>query len=749
MKRLWILAVCAALAGAAGVAATGTHLTLPSGWRLSAPAGPVATTGTMPQGLALSPNGRVLAVVESGFNPAALRLMNPDDFSSARIFPMPGAFGTPYWLSDDDVLLPGANADAILDVKAADGSFDKYAMHKGSYPVAIAMHDGNTQMATANDGDGSVSLFDSPQYAEAKHIAVGARPADLRYSPDGNHLYVAVRGTSYVAYVDLASENVTQLQVGLHPNALAMTDDKKTLYVSLSDDDAVAEIDTASNTIRRKIDVGLHEGRTSGEGASPNALLVRGDTLYVSLGAQNAVAVVRGGRVVERIPAGWYPTGIAATPSTLFVLDGKGEGTHPNLDFDPEGHMNRANEYVAATIVGSLRAVSLTRVHNQSASTQDAVANMSPLWSAPAQTVVRTNGPIKHVIYVIKENRSYDQVLGDVPHANGRASLAMFGERVTPNQHAIVARFGVLDNAYTNSQVSADGHNWTDAAFANDYLERFWPSNYGRRRELYDFEYREGAQSPHNGYLWDSAVRDRVTFRDYGEQLLSGPAGTSVTGFRNLQGRFDPHSIGWDLNTSDETRVVSWRREFDDFVRNKNLPQFEILYLPNDHTSATKPGAPTPQAYVAINDHALGEVVDAVSHSPYWNSTAVFSVEDDAQNGPDHVSNQRSTFYIASPYAKAGVHHHHYSTASVVHTVEVILGLKPLSIYDATAEPLYDAFSATADMRPFNVIAPKVDVRARNAQTAYGARISARLDFTHPDAVDPKLMTDLILHSQR
>src|SRR5947209_2675908 len=197
MKRLWTLAAVTALAVSIAAAATATHVTLPSGWRLSRPVGRVATTGTMPQGMSLSPNGRTLAVVESGYNPVTLRILNPNDFSSARIFSIPGGFGKPYWLSDDELLVPGANADAVLNVKATDGSFDRYALHKGSYPVAIAMHDGNTQMPTAND-DGSISLFDSPQFAEAKHIAVGPHPADLRYSPDGNHVYVALRGSSDV-----------------------------------------------------------------------------------------------------------------------------------------------------------------------------------------------------------------------------------------------------------------------------------------------------------------------------------------------------------------------------------------------------------------------------------------------------------------------------------------------------------------------------------------------------------------------
>lgn len=750
MKRLPIVAAAlAALAGAGAVAAYAPSTTLPGGWRLSRPLQAPATTGTMPQGLALAPDGARLAVVEGGVNPPALRFVNPNDFNDMHVVPLEGAFGKPVWLADGTVDVPGANADAILNVNPDGYAVQTIALHKGAWPVALAFHAGETQMATANDGDGTVSLLDAPAFAESKHIDVGPHPADVVYAPDGNSLYVSLRGSSDVARVDLASEAVTRFHVGLHPSSLALSADGKTLYAALTDDDAIAEIDTQTNAVRGKIDVGMHEGRVRGAGASPNALLLHADTLYVTLGAQNAVAVIRNGRLVERVPAGWYPTGVALSPKALFVSDGKGESTRPNAEFDPEGKDDRANEYVAATLDGSVRAIPLTALSAGAALTNETVANIRPQWTAPAQTVLRPNGPIKHVIYIIRENRSYDQVLGDIAHANGDARLAMFGRQVTPNLHAIAERFAVLDNAYTNSQVSADGHNWTDSAFGNDYLERFWPANYGHRRKEYDFELREGPQSPHNGYLWDAAARAHVSLRDYGEQLTSGPAHFSVTGYPALQGHYDPHSIGWDLRTSDEVRVAEWRHEFDAYVREKNLPAFEIVYLPNDHTAGTRAGQPTPRAYVAINDHAVGELVDRVSHSPYWASTAIFSVEDDAQNGPDHVSNQRSTFYVASPYARGGVRHHHYSTASVVRTIELILGMQPLSIYDATAEPLYDVFGTVADARPYSVIAPRINTGEVNAKTAYGAQISAKLNFERPDAVDPRVLNDIIEHASR
>jgi hypothetical protein len=223
-----------------------------------------------------------------------------------------------------------------------------------------------------------------------------------------------------------------------------------------------------------------------------------------------------------------------------------------------------------------------------------------------------------------------------------------------------------------------------------------------------------------------------------------------VNTFPGLRGNFDPAYVGWDLSYSDLSRYAEWKREFTAYVAHDNLPQLEIVYLPNDHTSGTAPGKLTPQAYVATNDEAVGKLVDMVSHSRYWKSTAIFILEDDAQNGPDHVSDQRSTFYIASPYARGGTQHGHYSTVSFVRTIELLLGIPPLSVYDATARPLYDAFATqSANAAPFTALAPALHLNETNKKTAYGAAISARLDFSHPDAVDPRVLNDIIAHATR
>jgi hypothetical protein len=372
-----------------------------------------------------------------------------------------------------------------------------------------------------------------------------------------------------------------------------------------------------------------------------------------------------------------------------------------------------------------------------------------PAGDEPGRAIVRSGGPIKHVIYIIKENRSYDQVLGDLPGGEGDPKLTMFGPDVTPNQHAISTRFGLFDATYADSFVSPDGHNWSTAAFANDYVERMVPPEVGYRRPLYDFEDPVSPAHPHSGYLWDSALRHHVSVRNYGEFIYNDPSATFTSHWRqtDLLGITDPKYRGWDLEYSDVLREAEWAREFAQFAKNDNLPTLEIIRLPNDHTAYTTPGKLTPRAMVAQNDLAFGRIVDAVSHSKYWASTAIFAIEDDAQNGPDHVDDQRTTFYLASPYAKAGVHHLHYSSAGVLRTIELILGLPPMTAYDAAARPMYAAFGPKLDLRPFNALPARIDLNELNLKTAYRARDSAKLDLEEADDVPSAVGNDILWHA--
>jgi hypothetical protein len=345
--------------------------------------------------------------------------------------------------------------------------------------------------------------------------------------------------------------------------------------------------------------------------------------------------------------------------------------------------------------------------------------------------------PITHVIYVMKENRTYDQVLGDLGKGNGDPSLSIYGQDVTPNQHELANRFVTFDNFYADAEVSADGWSWVNAAYANDYIQRNWPldyNGYGRPYDFGGFDEDTEAGIPAGGYLFDSVARAGISYENFGF-FMDNPVKVPES-MPNLVGHTDPKFIGWDLLVPDQDRIDRWLRVFQGYEQQGSMPTMQFVYLPSDHTYATTRHARKPSAYVADNDLAFGRLVDAVSHSPFWASTAIFAVEDDAQDGPDHVDAHRSTAYVISPYTQTGrIDSRLYSSVSVLHTMELILGIPPMSRFDAAAEPMHAAFSARPNMRPFTAVQPMVSLTATNGPNAPGVRASARIDFSEPDRI--------------
>lgn len=712
---------------------------LPDGWIVNPPRGAETMTGTMPQGMAVSPDGSIIAVVESGYNPPTIGLYRVPDLTRLASIPLPGADGRPLWRDAGHVLVAGANAEALLDVDVRSQTWRRIAFPKGSYPAYVACAPDGKTYAVATEGDRAVRIGRLDELGRGPATLIGGRPGGLAFGADGASAFVTLRSGAELIAIRTLSRATRRIRVGLHPSAIAVADGK--VYVAETDADALGVYD--ANDLHELDRIALGDATGSQVvGVSPNAIFAEGATIFVSLGAANSVAVVRSGRVAGLMEAGWYPTDVLAIGARLYVLDGKGEGARPNPQLRP----GRDRDYIGAIEFGSLRAYEILDAMGDRGNPQGAVG-----WNSAgvARGVVRPNGPIRHVFFVLKENRSYDQVLGDMSQGNGDASLASFGGLVTPNDHAIAARFGLFDNAYAGGEVSAPGHMWATAAFANDYVERFWPALYGGRHKTDDLTAEDGADVPAGGYVWDAARRSHVTFRDYGElvEAATTPASPGVADAPSLNGHFDPSYRGWDLDYSDLDRVKEWRREFSAFVRAGHLPQFEFIWLPGDHTHGSKAGKLTPSSYVAINDAALGKMVDALSHSTVWASSVMFAIEDDAQDGADHVGDQRTTLYVISPYARNGVHHEHYTTVSVLRTIEIMLGIQPLSIYDAMAVPMYGAFGSP-DMRPYTAIAPRIDITQKNLKTAYGGALSDRLDFSRPDATPAGVLEDILAHYQ-
>lgn len=748
---------CAVLVTAV-VAAPGVTL-LPTGWSIRGADGAVATVGTLPQGLVMSRDGSRLIELEAGYRKPALRVLDAATLKELSSVKLDGAYGVPLRDPDGDgvwVSVAGSFQEQIAHVDTASGTVDRnVSLPLPFFPAALARAPDGT-LAVAGDLGNRVAFVDPVAERVVATVAVGRHPAALAFGADGKTLYVADRAESQLDVVDVAARTVrARIAVGLHPVALAS--DGRRLYVADSDDDDIAVIDLASERVIARAPVPF--GRRDAIGASPNALALDGDRLYVTCGAANAVAVfsttVDGLASLGAIPAGWYPTAVIVDRAhgVLYVANGKGESSHANPRYKVQPASTRlANpapaQYIADQLAGSIRRLA---VPDDAALARglDDVRELAQHEGVPPSAIVRRGGPIRHVVYVIKENRSYDQVLGDVAGADGDPSLVLFGARVTPNQHALARRFGTFDRFFENAHVSADGHNWATAAFANDYLEKMWPPNYGNRRSLYDFEDAAEAAVPHARYLWNDAVAHGVTLRNYGEYVTGGPSKPTPVSVADdeLRPRTDRSFATFDMSVTDVARFTEWKREFDGYERSRTLPQLEIVRFPRDHTSGTKAGEVTPQGMVADNDLAVGKLVEAISHSPDWASTAVFVIEDDAQNGPDHVDEQRSTFYLVSPYAAGGVQHAAYTQASVLRTIEILLGLPPMSAYDAGARPLTAAFAAKPNLQPFDALPAQIKLDETNPTTAYRAVDSARLDFAHADRADPGELNDILWHA--
>ena len=421
-------------------------------------------------------------------------------------------------------------------------------------------------------------------------------------------------------------------------------------------------------------------------------------------------------------------------------------------------------EYIGHLFRGTLSVIDLPAKKAQAKQMADWTAEVlkcTPLRANAAVSALRPEGnpvparpgddsPIKHCIYIIKENRTYDQVFGDMPEGNGDPKLCLFPERATPNLHKLAREFVLLDNFYAESEVSADGHEWSMAAYATDFVEKTWPLNYGHRKSKFPYP-SEGVfpvAVPASGYIWDRAREAGVSYRSYGEFVQNAATTNkpSTTRLKSLQGHFDPWFIGFDLAYSDAIRADRFISELNRFEREGEMPRLQIVRLPNDHTHGVTKGALTPTAYVADNDAALGKLVEAVSRSKFWPTTAIFVVEDDAQNGPDHVDAHRTEALVISPYTrKHKVDSTMYSTSSMLRTMELILGLQPMTQFDAAATPMFNSFMARPDVATYEALPANVDLNATNSVAAWGSDI--KFNLAKEDAVDDLLFNEVIWRS--
>ena len=788
-----------AILAAAGLMAQTPHslpeggFALPNGWKIT-PVGKSIPTEDLILNIQPSPDGRVVIAQHGGFNPHGLVVIDARTEQAAQRIMLPNAWlGLAWSLDGKRLFVSGGNSNHarntsgpapvwVFDYQDGRLSDKPVAQWRDSIPTqqiywtGLAHHPKKALLYAGNRGKdplaGEVAVFDTTSGKVVHRIPVGVSPYDLLFSPAGDLLYVSNWSSRSISVIDTeAGKVIAEIAVGINPNDMELTADGR-LFVSNGNENTVTVVDTKLRRAVETINVALTA--RAPEGSTPNGLALdkAHGMLFVANADNNCVAAVNvtkpgSSQVLGFIPAGWYPSALHVTASAkLYIGNSKGLSAHANPG-GPSGPMTagRANlqtiKHIQKGSVGIVNVANLRgeiktwtkRVFDNVPYKDEQLVRAKPPKSPSiVPSEVSAGSPIKHVIYVIKENRTYDQVFGDIKKGNGDPSLTLFGEEVTPNHHAIANQWVLLDNLYCDGEVSVDGHSWSNSAYATDYNEKMWPPQYGGHSQTM----RAAAYVPASGHLWDLAARKGLTYRSYGEYAARASDGTTMDaapGVGGLVGHVAPKYKLPGMRDTDNVR--EFIREFDEYEKNfdspdpnKRLPNFIVMSMPEDHTSGTRPGAFTPKAMVANADHALGMLVERVTKSKYWPQTAIFIIEDDAQDGPDHVDARRTVGLVVSPYTKRGVVDSNlYTTSSMLRTMELLLGLPPMTQYDAAAPPMYDSFQTAADFGAYTAIQPRIDVNARNTVLAWGAKESMEMNLDEIDQAPMFALNEIIWKS--
>ncbi len=699
---------------------------LPNQWSLR-PAGRQVEVGDFPAAIAVHPQGRYAVVLHCGYGPHELAVLDIDSRRLLSRTRLEESFQGLAFSNDGSLLwVSGGAAETLLRFRFVEGTLVP---------------------------DGAVRL---------RNEKLRGIPCGIAVDSSGDTLYAANVWGHSVSHVRFAKDSAAPAV-----DELLLTDAAPAA--------APAIPDAADPSITKRADALLE--RVVADAPHPWTCVVdeRRKRLYVSLWAQATVAVIDTAewKLLARIAVEDHPNEMVMSPdgTRLFVANGKGvisdsNRNGPRPGYDPDAP---TPDHIGGLFDGTVSLIDLPdandferRMRSWTARAfacrpprAETVFSADELEGHPIPVLEGTTSPITHVLYVIKENRTYDQVLGDMPEGRGDPTLCLFPENVTPNHHALAREFVLLDNFYVESEVSADGHEWTMGAYATDFVERHWPLSYGhnkRKKFTYPSEGHFEIARPAGGYLWDRAIAAGVSFRSYGEWVANGPTpnapGTPKA--KALEGLIDPLYRSFDQEYSDLKRADRFIAELSRFEALGEMPRLQVVRLPNDHTSGTTPGSLTPTAFVAENDLALGRVVEAVSRSKFWPTTAIFVVEDDAQNGSDHIDAHRTVALVISPWAQHGtVDSSLYSTSSMLRTIELILGLEPMSQFDAAALPMVRSFAKRAQASAYRCRPATVPLDARNAATTWGAAASLVMDFSKEDAADDLLLNEIVWRSVR
>jgi sugar lactone lactonase YvrE len=682
-----------------------------------------------------------------------------------------------------------------------------------SWPRDLAVsRDGKTLLAALNLAD-AAAIVDTAN-GSVRYVSVGHYPYGAGITRNGKLGLVTSETEGSVHVVDLAAgTDVKTIQVGSrlsHPESIAMDPKRNRAYVAVTNTDQIAVIDTKKLAVVKTISL----ARPQGTGTFPTYVSVTADgcTLLAADSGEDAIAVVSlsrraacdrgsGGHrrrakpltLVGRIPVASYPTAVAASPDrrTLVWLSARGLGVGPNPHGpNPKSPLNNDDNinhfsYLPSIVKGSSGVLGFPTDRRIRKLTPRAARQIVPTDSRkpPAGTPIRADGPIKHVFYVVKENRTYDQLIGDDPRGDGDPGLTLFGKRVTPNLHALSRRFPLLDHVYANSEASIDGHYWTAAGAVSDYVVKNWHQNYAGRGRPYDFG-SYVVSAPPRGYIFERMINSGISFFNYGEalaglspfpdkdrtpeetamnaqvlshsdvQLFGPPPGPCYDSDLSNSTSFDTHAQVYDSSKppgaplTARSRFDCFKLRFESQLLTDSVPTFNYIVLPNDHTEGLKVGARTPDAQIASNDWGLGQIVDEISHSSIWGSSLILVQEDDSQDGADHVDAHRIPALAISPYARRGaVVHTRYDQISILRTAEIVMGMKPLNLAEALGVPLYDAFGSRAsNSAAYDAIMPGLDMTATNPNTARNRRASAGLNFGTLDQIPQRRLDAILWH---
>jgi DNA-binding beta-propeller fold protein YncE len=733
--------------------------------------------GDLPLNVAVSTTGKLIAVTNNGQSDQSIYLIDGKSHKLLDTIPVKSAWlGLAFSGDEKNLYASAGNRNMILKFSVNNNRLilsDSFILGKPwperISPAGLAIDDKRGLLYTVTKENNSLYIIDLRKKSEPKKIPLEGEGYACLLSPDCNTLFVSCWGCSKVLIFNTNSRSfVKSLSAGSNPNDLCITRNGRYLYVACSNDNAVICYDLRTGKKSETLNAAVFPGSPAGSTTNSIALSEDEKTLYIANADNNCLAVFNvsvPGKSFSRgfIPTGWYPTCVRVSNRELWIANGKGftsranpQGPNPAMKTEKVilqgGDQKKPAkvQYIAGLFRGTMSIVSepddktlgeySSMVLKNTPYREEKISSIPEAMGTAIPDGPAAKSPIKYVFYVIKENRTYDQILGDIPQGNGDTSLVLFGKDVTPNQHKLALDFVLLDNFYVDGEVSADGHNWSMGAYATDYLEKTWPTSYGGRGGDYDSEGNRAIANNKDGFIWDFCSRAGVSYRTYGEFADHYKPNIPV-----LKDHYCKTFTSWDQDVLDTIRYQQWRKDFDSLLMADKVPQLNTIRLINDHTMGLKVGKPTPFAQVADNDFAVGRLIEHLSQSPIWNQCVVFILEDDAQNGPDHVDAHRSTAFIAGGYVKRNfIDHTPYTTSSMLRTIELILGLPPMSQYDAAATPMHRCFTNVAQPYNYRALGPFVDLNERNMAYNEWQRMSEGFDFSKEDRAPEDLLNKVL-----